>query len=43
MFEVDRGSALTDLQSLQVKDWDVELYITQFNALMAKYPWGAGD
>lgn len=43
IFEIDRGSALTDLQSLQVRDWDVEQYITQFNALMARYPWSAGD
>ena len=43
IFEVDRGTALTDLQSLQVTNWDVDAYITQFNAKMALYPWSSGD
>ena len=43
LFEVDRASALADLQFLQVRDFDVDGYVASFNQLMARYPWNSGD
>ena len=34
---------MTDLQALQVKDWDLDAYNTQFNKIMSKYCWKPGD
>jgi hypothetical protein len=43
IFSLDKNVVLTDLQALQVKDWDLNTYNSSFNKLASRYNWTKYD
>lgn len=43
IFALDKHAVLIDLQALQVKDWDLDAYNSNFNRIASKYSWNKAD
>ncbi len=43
LFALDKHAVLIDLQALNVKDWDLDAYNSQFNRIASRYHWTKAD